>query len=131
VLFAPNLDIPALYPVARNAEGKYEPYDPNSSVLNYAEGITMHPVVTDANGRLTNYRSVMSWIPACGEHVGVIWTSGEFLESHVAQGDAFVMGALLSQPSFAKRIPNGIAANYLQHRSIRCLLVSCQHRLKL
>lgn len=107
VLFQANLDLPVLTPLARDAEGKYGAYDPNSTVMNYAEAIAMHPIFTDANGRLTNFRSVMSWIPACGEYSGVVWTSGEFLESQIAGGDAFILGALLSQPSFAKRIPNG------------------------
>lgn len=107
VLFGPNLDLPALYPMAKDADGKYVAYDPNNPALNYAEGITQHPVRTDANGRLTNYRSLMSFIPACGEFMGALWTSGEFLEAELAGGDALLISALLSQPSFAKRIPNG------------------------
>lgn len=108
VLWSANLDLPAVYPVAIDPDTqKMSPYDPNSLTHNYAVGVTMHPVFTDANGRMTNYRSVVSYIPACGEFMGVIWTSGEFLESEIASGDPTIIAALLSQPSFAKRLPNG------------------------
>lgn len=108
VLWAANLDLPALYPVALDDENKIQAYNPTGvAPANYAVGLTMHPVVTDANGRMTNYRSVVSYIPACGEFMGVIWTSGEYPESQIADGDPTIIGALLSQPSFAKRLPNG------------------------
>lgn len=108
VLWVGGLDLPALYPVAIDPDTqKVGAYDPLSATMNYAVGVTIHPVFTDANGRMTNYRSVVSYIPACGEFMGVISTSGEYLESEIAGGDPTVIGALLSQPSFAKRLPNG------------------------
>lgn len=111
VLWQPNLDLPVLYPVAVHSETlKVGAYDIDDPLLNQAVGLTMHPVFTDANGRMTNYRSVISYIPGCGEFTGVIWTSGEFLESEIAElvdDHETIISALLSQPAFAKRLPNG------------------------
>jgi hypothetical protein len=102
------LDFPALTPLAVSLEtGKIGAYDPDDSDLNIAVGLSQHHVFTDENGRMTNYRSVISYIPGCGEFTDVIWTSGEFLQSEVAGGDSVIIGALLTQPGFAKALPNG------------------------
>lgn len=108
VQFAPNLELPVLYPVAIDANGFVTAYLPSGvDPVNYAVGVTLHPVVTNAQGRLVNFRSVISYIPGCGEYTGVIFTSGEFPENRIAGGDQAIIAALLSQPSFAKRLPNG------------------------
>lgn len=108
VKFAPNLDLPNLTPVAIDEAGLIGVYDPNGvDSINYAVGLTLHPVETNAQGRIINFRSVLAYVPGCGEFTGVIWTSGEFLERMIAGGDQAIIAALLSQPSFAKRLPNG------------------------
>lgn len=109
VQFLPNLNLEMATPIAKQKlTGKYGKYDPNATDgLQVPLGITKHPVKTDSNGRLINFVNMLSFVPGCGQYVGVIYTSGEYTEQEIAQGDETLISALLSYPGFAKRIANG------------------------
>lgn len=111
VLFAANVEIPAGTPVGPNAELYYDIYDPavNNGVVE-PHGITKHPVKTDDNHKLIQFRPTFALIPGCGLDMGVIYTSGEYAEKQIAAGQdnqAQIVAAILAYPSFAKRVPNG------------------------
>lgn len=109
VQFLPSLDLPQLEIVAKQTSTqKYGKYNPAASDgLEVPLGVLKHPVRTDADGRLVNFQNLLSFVPGCGQYVGVIFTSGEFAESKLANGDLTQVAYALAYPGFAKRIPNG------------------------
>lgn len=110
VKFVGDISLNALAIIAKVEEsGLYDLFDPDASDgLQKALGVVMHPVVTDDDGNITNFRSGLYQIPGCGEKTGSVFTSGEFLESLLAeQNSAALVEAMLAVPNFAKRIAGG------------------------
>lgn len=110
VKMAASLDnIPALTIIGRNETTKlYDEFDPDATDgTELAVGLLVHPVTTDADGKVLDFRSASVQITR-GQETALVFTSGEFLESLlVDQNSAALVAAMLAQPNFAKRIAGG------------------------
>lgn len=106
--FAPNLRLPALYPVGYNAAGILASYKPSlNNGVTKPIGLTMHVVETDANGVFTNFQILTIYARGCGEKTGCVYTSGEFPREWIANGDVEALNEALSYPGFLNELPGG------------------------